>query len=33
MIHINVKVFPIPAPHVKKMCKGFEWYLFVLHII
>jgi hypothetical protein len=33
MIHNSVKVFPIPTPHVKKMCKSFEGHLFILYII
>jgi hypothetical protein len=33
MIHINVKVYHVLAPHVKKMCKGFEGYLCFFYII
>ncbi len=32
-IHINVKVFPILAPSIKKICKGLEGYLCFLCII
>jgi len=33
MIHIKVNLFPIPTPHVKKMCTTFEGYLCFLYII
>jgi len=32
MIHTNVKVFPVHAPPIKKMCKGFEGYLCYIYI-
>jgi len=33
MLHIKVNIFPIPTPHVKKMCTTFEGYLCFLYII
>jgi hypothetical protein len=35
MIHNNVKVFHVPTPPIKKMCKGFEGYLcfFIYNVI
>jgi hypothetical protein len=32
MIHTNVKVFPIHAPPIKKMCKDFEIHLCYCYI-